>query len=129
MKTIDILIVVDVIGALAGNLQDNVYLIDTNKYAGSGAEGQAELKTACGDGQLVRWHITAINSGNDVNITGFTGQIINEKVCVPTEQGMTGDKYWEGRVETQGTAGRYQYSVLVTADGKQMTFDPYLEVS
>lgn len=128
MKTIDVLIIVDVIGALAGSLSDNVYLVDTNKYAGSGSEGQEELRTACQDGQVIRWRITPISNSNDVEIVGFTGQIINENVCNPIKvPGVDGD-HWEGRVETRGSTGDYQYSVNVTADGRQMTFDPFLVV-
>ena len=129
MKAIEVLIVVDTLGALAGSLQDNVYLVDTNKYMGSGNEGQVELKTACKDGQIIKWRVEAISPDNDVNITQFTGQIINQKVCVPQKQGLAGDVYWEGRVETQGSTGNYQYSVVLSIDGRSATFDPYLVVS
>lgn len=45
MKKVEILMVVDAAAALASrDLQSNIYLIDTNKYMGSGNEGQAELK-------------------------------------------------------------------------------------
>ena len=48
MKKVEILMVVDAAAALASrDLQSNIYLVDTNKYVGSGNEGQAELKTAC----------------------------------------------------------------------------------
>lgn len=77
MKTIEVLIVVDVEGALAGTLQNNVYLVDTNKYMGSGDEGQVELKTACYDGQIIKWRVEAISADNEVNITSFTGQMVN----------------------------------------------------
>lgn len=129
MKTIEVLIIVDVVGALAGTLQDNVYLVDTNKYMGSGNEGQVELKTACKDGQIIKWRVEAISPDNEVNITKFTGQIINDKVCVPQKQGLDGNIYWEGRVETQGSTGNYQYSVDLAFDGAVKTFDPYLVVS
>ena len=128
MKAVDVLIVVDTLGALAGSLENNVYLVDTNKYVGSGNEGQVELKTTCKDGQLIKWRVIAISPSNDVNITGFTGQIISDKVCVPQKQGLEGDIYWEGRVETQGITGNYQYSVVLSIDGKSATFDPYLVI-
>lgn len=128
MKTIDVLIVVDTLGALAGSLQDNVYLVDTNKHMGSGQEGQAELYTACKDGQLIKWRVTSISPSNDVNITGFTGQIITSKVCVPQKEGSGYDEFWEGRVETRGSKGDYQYSVVLSIDGKSESFDPFLRV-
>ncbi|HAA58135.1 MAG TPA: hypothetical protein DCE42_25455 [Myxococcales bacterium] len=128
MKTIDVLIVVDVEGALAGTLSENVYLIDTNKYFGSGSEGQEELRTACLDGQVIQWRIQPVAVSNDVEITGFTGQIISENICNPEKVTALGETYWTSRVETQGKSKTYQYSVNVTADGKAMTFDPFLVV-
>lgn len=128
MKTIDVLIVVDVEGALAGSLSDNVYLVDTNKYVGSGNEGQVELMTACLDGQLITWNVTPISPSNDVEIASFTGQMITDKICVPQPVAALGNTYWEGRVEAQGVTGNQQYSVVLTMDGKAMTFDPYLVI-
>jgi len=129
MKNIDVLIVVDALGAVSsGSLQSNVYLIDTNKYLGSWNEGQCELHTVCADGQIVNWRVAAVSKDNDVDIAGFVGQIINEKVCVPVRQGLAGEYFWEGRVETQGNVGSYQYSVNLSIDGKTMTFDPFLDV-
>lgn len=128
MQTVDVLIVVDALGALAGSLQDNVYLVDTNKHVGSGNEGQVELKTSCKDGQIINWRVTGISPSSDINITGFTGQIIADKVCVPKKEGSDLEPYWEGIVETQGSKGEYQYSVVLEIDGAQKTFDPFLEV-
>ncbi|WP_257264414.1 hypothetical protein [Endozoicomonas sp. ONNA2] len=129
MKTIQVLIVVDASAALASNdLQSNVYLVDTNKYMGSGNEGQAELKTACHDGQLICWRVVPISQDNEVSISSFTGQMINDSVCVPKRQGIEGDIYWEARVEARGTTGIQQYSTVLVIDGKSMTFDPYLDI-
>lgn len=128
LKSIDVLIVVDVAGALASNnLSNNVYLVDTNKYMGSWSQGQCELVTVCQDSQVVKWRVVSIDPGNNVEITGFTGQIISEKVCVPEKQGKY-DVYWEGMVQTRGTVRRYQYSVVLSMNGKKMEFDPYLDV-
>ncbi len=70
LSQVDVLIVADVEGALAsGNLQDNVYMIDTNKHAGSGSEGQAELYTAVKDGQVLNWSVVGVSPSSDVNIT------------------------------------------------------------
>lgn len=130
MKEIDVLIVVDTLGALASNnLTANVYLIDTNKYIGSGNEGQAELKTACADGQIIKWRVQAVSPSNDVNIVSFAGQMINQNICKPVKQGLTGDIFWEGRVESQGASATYQYNATLSIDGRAMTFDPYLVVT
>ena len=129
MKTIDILIVVDALGALASkSLETNVYLIDTNKYLGSWDEGECELETVCADGQIISWRIEGVSQANDVNIEGFVGEIITKKICMPERQGIAGAYTWMGRVETQGDTGSYQYSVNVSIDGQTMTFDPFLVV-
>lgn len=129
MNTIDVLIVVDVEGALAGSLQDNVYLVDTNKYMGSGNEGQVELRTTCKDGQLIAWNVAGVSPSSDVEIVQFTGQMITDKTCVPVLVTTPDGQYWEGRVEVQGETGDQQYSVVLSMDGRQATFDPYLVVS
>lgn len=128
LAQIDVLIVVDVEGALAGALQDNVYLVDTNKYVGSGNEGQVELKTACSEGQTITWNVTPIAPTSNVVITQFTGQMIDDKICVPQSYNSPDGPYWSGIVEAQGATGQQQYSIVLTMDGKAMSFDPYLEI-
>ena len=130
LSQVDVLIVVDVEGALAsGDLQSNVYLIDTNKHAGSGSEGQAELYTSCKDGQVLNWSVVGVSPSSDVEITQFTGQMINDKMCVPQAVSTPDGTYWSGRVEAQGFKGNQQYSVVLTMDGKPMNFDPFLKIS
>lgn len=129
MQTIDVLIVVDVVNALAsGNLGENVYLIDSNKYCGSGSEGQAELKTACKDGQIIVWNVAPVSPSTQVEIKKFTGQMIEDKICVPVPVTTPEGTYWEGRVESQGQTTTQQYSVGLTMDGKELTFDPFLVI-
>ncbi|MDR0281246.1 MAG: hypothetical protein LBJ37_25565 [Paucimonas sp.] len=126
-----VLVVVDVEGALAsGNLGTNVYLVDTNKEFGSSAEGQEELVTSCTDGQIVIWSVSPINPGDNVVISGFTGQMVSDKVCVPQQSTLvTGETVWSARVESQGATGQYQYSCTLSFDGDAMTFDPFLNVT
>lgn len=130
MKTVNVLMIVDVEGALSsGNLTENIYLVDTNKHFGSGREGQAELVTACNDGEIIVWSVTPINPGNDVQIQSFEGEIIDKKICVPKQSTLvTGEVVWSGRVESQGASQTYQYNCTLTFDGKPLTFDPYLQV-
>jgi hypothetical protein len=129
-KQINVLIVVDVEGALAsGDLGSNVYLIDSNKYFGSGSEGQEELVTACVDGEIIIWSVTPVNPGDDAQIVGFTGQMIDQKICLPAQSTLvTGETVWAGRVESQGAVAQYQYSCTLSFDGKAMNFDPFLNV-
>ncbi|AUG39229.1 hypothetical protein CXP47_04850 [Pseudomonas chlororaphis] len=132
MKQIDVLIVVDVDGALStgstGGLSQNVYLIDTNKYFGSGAEGQAELQTACTEGQFINWSVTGVSPSSAVQINRFTGQMVNDGVCKPRLVASPAGTYWQGQVEAQGFKGRQQYSVELTVEGTVMNFDPFLNI-
>jgi hypothetical protein len=126
MNQICILIVADVEAALAsGNLQGNVYLVDNNGPQGSTLEGNAELNTACHDTQVISWSVTPIDANTNVSIVGFTGQAIPATINpIAFPNGV-----WSGTVETQGATGKYQYSCILSMDGKQMTFDPFLIVS
>lgn len=130
MNEIDVLIVVDAENALAStDLSSNVYLIDTNKYMGSGNEGQEELKTVCQNGQVINWHVTGVSLSSDVSILAFIGQMVNDKICIPVAVNSINGTYWQGRVEAQGTTGSQQYSVVLELDGRSMTFDPFIEIS
>lgn len=129
MNRINILIVVDVEGALAsGTLQDNVYLVDSNQYLGSWQEGQSTLHTVCQDGQLLTWSIAAVDPSQSVNITSFSGNMLDTHICTPTQDPFLGDAVWNGRVETQGSFGSYPYNVVVAMNNTQMTFSAYLKV-
>ncbi len=129
MNTLDMLIIVDTSGALAhGKLQNNVYIADSNKYLGSWKEETDQLHTVCQDGQILNWRVAAISPSNQISITGFSGQMVSEKVCAPSKEGMGGEESWEGRVETRGGIGSYLYTVEVSIDGRSMSFSPHIKV-
>jgi hypothetical protein len=126
MATVDVLIAVDVEGALAsGDLQNNVYLVDTNKFLGSYTEGGSELVTVLGQGDTVVWSASPINPGNNVNINSFTGQAINVNVT-PTQNsdGSWSSKYAEAPYHS---GDKFQYSVVLSFEGKTLSFDPFLQ--
>ena len=127
MNIVNILIVVDTLSAAStGNLKDNVYLIDTEKYLGSWNEGQCDLHTLTEDGQIIKWTVTSITPENSVEIAEFSGSMINLKTCIPKKQGIEGDIFWEGIVEA--SPGRYSYTLALNIQGEIMTFSPYIEV-
>ena len=130
-KEINVLIVVDVEAALASrDLGSNVYLIDTNKYFGSGSEGQQELVTACSDGQYLIWSVVSVDPGADAELASFQGQMVDQKVCRPAQSTLvTGETVWSGRVESQGVSASFQYTCTLTFDGAPLTFDPFLNVT
>lgn len=128
MATVNVLIVVDVEGALAsGNLSSNVYLVDTNKYMGSYNEGQTELVTVLAVGDMVIWSVAPIDPGTSVAIQSFSGAAIGQQVT-PVFMPLTGS--WGSKFSavppTSGT--QFQYSVNLQFEGGAiLTFDPFLQ--
>ena|SRR5690606_851367 len=129
MRTINILVIVDSEGAIAsGNLKENTYIVDTNGYVGSWNEGTSSLVTVCQDGQQLSWGITSINPGNQTDIIGFSGPLINTKIAHPIKQGIEGVETWQSKVQTRGDIGAYKYTINLSLDGKNMSFDAYIKV-
>lgn len=126
MKKIKILVVIDSSGALSSAaIENNVYMIDSNRWLGSWQEGTCQLQTVAEDGQLISWCATGISSDSQVNITAFSGDMVSQSVCVPQP---SGDEAWEGRVETNGGSGRYFYQISINVNGQPFSFSPYLDV-
>jgi hypothetical protein len=129
MRVINILVIVDCIGAVStGNLKDNVYIVDTNGYEGSWNEGTSQLVSVCQDGQGLSWSVTSVNPGNEVNIVSFSGQMVSSSVCNPKKQGIDGAESWAGNVQTRGGIGQFKYTINLSINGKAMSFDPYIKV-
>lgn len=137
MKNVSILIVVNVESAIAdiGNLGNYVYMVDNSdgSMSGTSGEGGHELCTACKDGEAINWSVVPVCPTNDVEIVSFTGEMVNNKVCLP--QSVTepdGDVFWQGVVEARLSPGSQpvtqQYSVVLSMSGLQGSFDPYLEI-
>lgn len=128
MAHISVAVVVDVENLLASKNQNDIYMIDNKGYnQGYTGEGKCELQTICDSGDTIEWRAVAVNPNNNVKITGFTGEAMQEGIIDPTEQGITGNKFWQTSVETR-TANNYQYSIVLDLDGKSVTFDPWVNV-
>lgn len=129
LNTICVLMVVDVEGAIAsGNLNNNLWLVDTTGYMGALGEGTNELVTVCTDGQVITWSVQPVDPNTAVSIVGFSGQMTQDKICVPQQYNNPSGPYWSARVEAQGFTGRQQYSATLSFEGKQMSFDPFLQI-
>lgn len=129
MNRIDILIVVDVVGALAaGTLQGYIYMVDSNKYLGSWQEGLSTLNTVCQSSQLLTWSVTSVDPVSDVCITGFSGLMVDSKVCLPAQDPFLGSTVWSGRVETHGAFASYGYTMTLTMGRSQMSFSASLKI-
>ncbi|MDP4177453.1 MAG: hypothetical protein Q8900_03825 [Bacillota bacterium] len=130
-KSIDVLVVVDALAAIeSGDLGSNVYLMDTNKHYGSFEKGSTELYTSCIDGQNITWRVEAINSDSDVSIKCFSGSMIDKSICVPISIETTKSTFWIGIVEARRNHyDQLEYTITITIDGKDMTFNPFLKVN
>jgi len=129
MRTIDILVIIDCLGAIAsGNLKSNAYIVDINGYEGSWNEGTSQLVTVCQDGQELSWGISSVNPGNQVNIVNFSGQLISSKICNPQKQGIPGTETWKGKVQSREGIGQYNYTLTLSINGKSMSFDAFIKV-
>jgi len=129
MRTIDILIVIDCVGAIAsGDLQGNAYIVDTNGYEGSWNEGSSQLVSVCQDGQELSWGVASVNPGNEVKIIDFSGQMVSSSICNPQKQGIFGAETWKGQVQSKGGIGQYNYTVTLSMEGTSMSFDAFIKV-
>lgn len=127
MNTIDILVIVDTGHALStGNLSNFVLLVDDTNAERLVASN--ELTTPVANGQVVQWRAVAIDDGQELTIKGFQGQAVDDGVIAPEPSNIGNDTYWSSEVETRD-AGTYQYTMTLTIEGKDMIFDPYLNVS
>ncbi|WP_296420317.1 hypothetical protein [Pseudooctadecabacter sp.] len=131
MGVVNVLVAVDVEGALASqNLGANCYMVDTNKYAGSGAEGTDELKTTLSIGDEIAWSVAPIDPGTNASIAGFSGTAVDDHVIAPVQNPLSDQSYVTKFQPAGGTAAgtSFQYTMTLSFEGRQMTFDPYLIV-
>jgi hypothetical protein len=129
MNIVCVLVVVDALGAQSsGSLMDNVYLVDTNHFLGSWQEGTDSLHTLCQDGQLIRWQAVGVSPASQVAITGFSGPMTDQGVCVPVASGGADGGGWTGRVQSRGSFASYPYVLNLAIGGQAMSFSPSLKV-
>jgi hypothetical protein len=129
MQAINIVTVVDVIGALStGTLRNNIFMIDNG--AGSEGQGTALLQTACYPGQLVNWSVHAIDVQTPVLIRAIellhpASRSGENGPGFSPQPGVGGEPewhYWRGLVPWGMPAGRYQYRLtLQMAKGRIST--------
>lgn len=134
MSTVNVLIVVDVEGALGSNppnANGHVYMVDTNGFIGSYQEGQEELVTVVANGQTIVWSAAPVDPSTNVAITGFTGAAPGNQISPVQLPGGWGNS-WSSQVSVPlGSSGTlYQYSVNLQFEGPNgttLSFDPFLK--
>jgi hypothetical protein len=130
--TIDVLILIDVNGALELNppiANGNVYMVDTNKFFGSLQEGGEELITTVSNGQTIVWSVAPVDPATSVAIAGFTGAAVGS-VIAPVSEPQEGT--WSAQVDiplNTPVNTQFQYSVELQLGGQTLSFDPYLQVA
>jgi hypothetical protein len=114
MQAINIVTIVDVIGALSsGALRDNLYMADNGW--GSAGKGTAELATACYPGQLINWVVNALDVQTPVLIDAITFLDKDDTaaaqgiVIAPGFGGAPRSFYWAGFVPCYLPPGLYGY--------------------
>jgi len=142
MAEINILVAVDVEGALSDpdpnqGLANHVWMIDTGSYLGTKEAGN-ELVTLAKLGDQVTWTVTPIDPGTNVSFAPgqpFTTQQTNPPtiptVINPKQNPVIPSQFMGIFSPSGGTAAgtTYQYSIALTLDGKQLSFDPFLELA
>lgn len=129
MATVNVLVAVDVEGALAsGDLGGNAYMVDTNKYAGSGPEGTSNLQTHLAIGDIIVWSVVSVDPGNNVEFKGFLGKPVNEKLIDPVPMPLSPASFESKFQPPGGTASgtKFQYTISLSFEGKVMNFAPFL---
>lgn len=97
-RTITILSLIDVIGALADDsMKFNVYLFDDNKSKGSTNEGTANLKTKVETGDKLIWTLMPLEPESFAEISEIS---IDPEICrIEKKMYPQSDVvYWEGEV-------------------------------
>jgi hypothetical protein len=118
---IDIVVVVDVIGALSDEtLLGNLWMMDNGSGQSTG-QGTPELSTACCAGQLIKWAVRAVDLQTPVEIgrITFPGGCAEQAPAEPasgsagpTDRIDLGLNVWSGVVPPYLTAGTtYRYTL------------------
>jgi len=107
-----IIVVVDVVAALAaGTLDGAVWLVDSNKTAGSTNEGTRQLKTAVSKGDELIWTTMSLECEAFAAIESIE---IDPAYC-EIERGVfdgTDVRYWHGRIKKDPGSSVIHYNVV-----------------
>lgn len=119
-RTISVVTLVDVAGALAsGTLSNNLYLMDNNKTNGSSDEGTEILKTRVRAGDQLLWTTVSLEPEAYASITGI---LIDSDYCEPEQRSYAGSDvtYWIGKVKKNLDLVPYKLEIKVGTQNKAM---------
>lgn len=124
VKMIKIVVLVDVLGALASeNLHQNIYFMDNNKENGSSEEASETLKTVVEDEDIVMWNVMTMEPEAYVSISNI--EIDNDFCRVQEARFEESDiTYWIGKIKGNPKNKYVYYKIkfkLGTHDKELMT--------
>ena len=98
---INIITVVDVVGALSDNtLYKNIYMMDNSRGLTTQHQGTEKLRSAVRHGQVINWHSWPIDVQTDVKIQNIVWYDRFEPCVKLKEYSAPGiDSYWAGIVK------------------------------
>lgn len=120
-KTISVVSVVDIVGALSmETLGGNIYFMDTNKAGGSQDLGTESVKTAVKKGDRVIWGVQALECEAFASINDI---VIDKEYCQPEKKVYPGTdvSYWMGTVKKDIDSLPYHIKLNVGTRTEPMT--------
>lgn len=113
-RPVTITAVVDPVAVLAsGDLDDNLYLYDTNRKGGSDGFGTPELRTRVRKGDTLVWNVIPLECETFVSLSGIE---IDRRIAEPTRKVYPGTDiaFWTATVKQDLTGPvLYQLSFLL----------------
>jgi hypothetical protein len=129
MAAVEVLIAVDVTGALSsGNLNNNIYMMDTHGYLGSTGEGTNELQTRVTNAEIITWSVRPIDPATNVTVQSWGGNAVTGGNITPAFDQTTNSWSAQFMPTPPYTAGQsYQYNATLQFNGGEtLQFDPFL---
>jgi hypothetical protein len=129
MAAVEVLIAVDVAGALSsGNLNQNLYMMDTSGYLSAAGEGTNELQTRVTNGEIVTWSVRPIDPATNVTVQSWGGTAVANGNIVPAFDQTTNS--WSAQftpTPPYASNQSYQYNAVLQFNGQEtLGFDPFL---
>jgi len=122
---INVLCVVDVIGALKNNtLGGNYYVVDNSRSPLTSGQGSESLSSSVRFTQVLNWHVMAIDFQTGIHLTNilFYRNEVDTPCAKLKEYGAPSGNYWAGIVNQSSLieGGIYYYKMEFEMGGRRM---------
>jgi hypothetical protein len=136
---INILTVVDVIGALsAGTLTNNLYMMDNRRGSRTSGLGTGTLSSDVTYTQVLNWHVIPVDFQTDIQIrkiafyrNGVPVARANTPCARLQKYGAPSGQYWAGVInyQSQIEGGVYQYLIEFDMGNRVMTMENFATIN